>query len=197
MIKCLIGNGGHAREVMSQMGLTLTRFVDDEFWKEGDDKLLPLSKFDSSKYIVMIAVGSSKDRYNICKKLPKETQYFTYIHPTALILDHNIEIGDGSFIGAYSVLTTNIKIGKHSLLNRGNHIGHDCDIGDFFSAMPGSIVSGNVKLGERVYIGTNSSIKEKINITNDVTIGLNSGVVSDINMSGVYGGIPCKKIKTV
>ena len=194
MIKCLIGNGGHAREVMSQIGLNLTRFVDDEFWTEGDDRLLPLSKFDSSKYIVMIAVGNSNDRYNIYKKLPSETKYFTFVHPTSLILDHNIEIGEGSFIGAHSILTTNIKIGKHALLNRGNQIGHDCTIGDFFSAMPGSIVSGNVKLGERVYIGTNSSIKEKVTIANDVTIGLNSGVVSDINISGVYGGIPCKKI---
>lgn len=45
----------------------------------------------------------------------------------------NIEISEGSFIGAYSILTTNVKIGKHSILNRGNHIGHDCRIGDYFS----------------------------------------------------------------
>ena len=30
MIKSLIGNGGHAREVMSQMKTELIRFVDDE-----------------------------------------------------------------------------------------------------------------------------------------------------------------------
>lgn len=186
MIKCLIGNGGHAREVMAQMGLNLTRFVDDQFWKEGDDKLLPLSKFDAKKYIVMIAVGDSKDRFNIYEKLPKETKYFTYVHPTALILDSKIEIEEGSFIGAYSILTTNIKIGKHALLNRTCHIGHDCVIGDFFSAMPGAIVSGNVNIGDRVYLGTNSSIREKLKISNDVTIGLNSGVVKNINKEGVY-----------
>ena len=91
---------------------------------------------------------------------PKETKYFTFVHPTVLSMDNNIEIGEGSFIGAYSILTTNIKIGKHSILNRGNQIGHDTIIGDYFSAMPGAIVSGNVILGESVYMGTNSSIKE-------------------------------------
>jgi UDP-3-O-[3-hydroxymyristoyl] glucosamine N-acyltransferase len=100
----------------------------------------------------------------------------------------NVEIGVGSFIGAYSILTTNIKIGSHTLLNRSNHIGHDCIIGDYFSAMPGSIVSGNVHIGNKVYLGTNSSIKEKLTIIDDVLIGLNTGIVKSINKSGTYVG---------
>ena len=32
-------------------------------------------------------------------------------------------------------------------------------------------------------------------ITNNVVIGLNSGVVKDIIKSGIYGGVPIKKIK--
>ena len=142
MKKVLIGNGGHAREVMAQMGYQLDRFVDDQYV---DEHTLPLSQFDPKKYIAMVAVADSKDRYDIIQRLPKETQFFTFIHPTALLME-DIEIGEGSFIGAYSILTTNIKIGKHAILNRGNHIGHDCQIGNYFSAMPGAIVSGNVKI---------------------------------------------------
>lgn len=195
MIKALIGNGGHAREVMAQMNQRLIRFVDDKYWIEGDDKLLPLSDFDPEIYEVMIAVGSSDDRLNISKKLPKETKYFSFIHNTVLILDDSIQIGDGTFIGAYSVLTTNIKVGKHSLLNRSNHIGHDCQIGDYLTLMPGAIVSGDCNISDNVYVGTNSSIREKISICGGVIIGLNSGVVSNIVESGVYVGTPAKKIK--
>ena len=195
MIKALIGNGGHAREIMAQMNQRLIRFVDDKYWIEGDDKLLPLSDFNPEIYEVMIAVGSSNDRLKISKKLPKETKYFSFIHNTALILDDSIQIGDGTFIGAYSVLTTNIKVGKHSLLNRSNHIGHDCQIGDYLTLMPGAIVSGDCNISDNVYVGTNSSIREKISICDDVIIGLNSGVVSDIVESGVYVGAPAKKIK--
>ncbi len=184
MKKALVGYGGHAREVMAQMGLKLTCFVDDMFVTED---CLPLSKFDPNEYVIMVAIANSKDRFGMVNKLPKGTKYFTFVHPTALVMD-NVEIGDGSFIGANSVLTTNIKIGSHSLLNRGNHIGHDCIIGDYFSAMPGSIVSGNVSIGNSVYLGTNSSIREKLNITDNVTIGLNTGIVKSINKSGTYVG---------
>jgi sugar O-acyltransferase (sialic acid O-acetyltransferase NeuD family) len=194
MKKALIGYGGHAREVMAQMGVKLICFVDDEYVVEGT---LPLSKFNPKKYALMVAVADSKDRFDIVQRLPKETKYFTWIHPTSLIMSDDVEIGEGSFIGAYSILTTNIKIGKHALLNRGNHIGHDCEIGDYFSAMPGTIVSGNDKIYDLVYLGTNSSIREKIKITNSVTIGMNSVVVNNIEESGVYVGVPSKKIKDI
>ena len=194
MKKALIGNGGHAREVQAQMDIELFRFVSDEYWKEGDDKLLPLSKFNPDKYIVMISVANSKDREDIVKQLPTNTQYFTFIHPTAQLMSDDIIIGEGSFIGANSIITCNVEIGSHAILNRGNHIGHDCRIGDYFSAMPGSIVSGNVNLGNKVYLGTNSSIREKITICDNVTIGLNTGIVKDINISGTYIGQNTRKL---
>ena len=190
MKRALIGFGGHAREVMAQIGTKLPCFVDDQYVVEGS---LPLSTFNPDEYQVMVAVGSSKDRHDIVKTLPANTKYFSFIHPTALILG-NVEIGEGSFIGAYSILTTNIKIGKHALLNRGNHIGHDCTIGDYFSAMPGAIVSGNVRIYDCVYLGTNSAIRESINIHSLATIGLNTGVVKHIEDSGTYIGTPAKNI---
>ena len=190
MKKVLIGNGGHAREVMAQMGVNLLRFVDDQYV---DEHTLPLSQFDPKKHIAMVAVADSRDRYDIIQRLPKETQFFTFIHPTALLME-DIEIGEGSFIGAYSILTTNIKIGKHAILNRGNHIGHDCRIGDYFSAMPGAIVSGDVKIYDCVYMGNNSSIREKLSIHSMCKIGMNSAVVKHIEESGVYVGVPIKKI---
>ena len=191
MKKVLIGNGGHAREVMAQMGVNLLRFVDDQYV---DNDTLPLSQLDTTKHVVMVAVAESKDRYDIIQRLPKETQFFTFIHPTAILMG-NIEIGEGSFIGAYSILTTDIKIGKHAILNRGNHIGHDCRIGNYFSAMPGSIVSGNVTIYDLVYMGNNSSIREKISVHSLSTIGMNSAVVKHIEETGVYVGCPAIKIK--
>lgn len=192
MKKALVGYGGHAREVMAQMGLKLTCFVDDDYVVDGTK---PLSSFNPKEYSLMVAVANSKDRFDIVQRLPKETKYFTWVHPTAIIMDNNIDIGEGSFIGANSILTTNIKIGNHAILNRGNHIGHDCIIGDYFSAMPGSIVSGNVRIHDLVYLGTNSSIKEKLTIHSLSTIGLNTGVIKDITEPGVYGGVPANKKK--
>ena len=191
MKKALVGFGGHALEVMAQMGVTITCFVDDEYVVEGTQ---PLSKFNPKEYVLMVAVADSKDRFDLVQRLPKETKYFTWVHPTALIMSDDVEIGEGSFIGAYSILTTNIKIGKHSILNRGNHIGHDCEIGDYFSAMPGAIVSGNVRIYDCVYMGNNSSIREKLSIHSLCTIGMNAAVVKNIQDGETYVGVPVKKI---
>ena len=187
----LFGYGGHAREVASQIDQKVTFFVDDEY---ANDIAKPISKFNPEEYVMMVAVADSKDRFDIVQKLPKETQYFTYIHPTVLIMDDNIELGEGSFIGAYSILTTNIKIGKHASLNRGNHIGHDCQIGDYFSAMPNAIVGGNVTIGDKVYMGSCSNIREKINISNNITIGMNAAVVKNLIDEHIYIGVPAKKL---
>ncbi len=185
----LFGYGGHAREVAAQMNLDVTFFVDDKYANEVSK---PISTFDPEVYQMMVAVADSKDREKIVKKLPENTSYFTFIHPTALLMSKDIEIGIGSFIGAYSILTTNITIGNHAILNRGNQIGHDSKIGDFFSAMPGAIVSGNVILGEKVYMGNNSSIREKIQVSSNVTIGSNATVIKNIITGGTYVGVPAK-----
>tara|TARA_R110001592_G_scaffold20244_2_gene82406 strand:- start:1067 stop:1645 length:579 start_codon:yes stop_codon:yes gene_type:complete len=192
MKKALLGYGGHAREVMFQMGENLPCFVEDNFVC---NSTLPLSQFDPKEYKLMVAVGDSTIRKRLVDNLPPSTQFFTFIHETVISSKFYSVIGEGSFIGAYSIITTNVKLGKHTLLNRGNHIGHDSTIGDYFSAMPGAIVSGNVTIGNNVYMGTNSTIKEKINVTDNVTIGLNSGIIKDINQEGIYVGTPAKKIK--
>lgn len=191
MKRALVGYGGHAREVLSQMGIQLPCFVDDEYVEEGST---PLSNFDPEQYEVIVAIAEPKLRFEMVNKLPENTKYFTWVHPTALIMGNDVEIGKGSFVGAYSILTTNIKIGEHAILNRNNHIGHDCVIGSFFSAMPGSVVSGNVTIFDCVYLGNNSSVKEKTSIHSLVTIGMNAAVVNSIEQSGVFVGVPAKRL---
>lgn len=198
MKKGIIGNGGFGREVFhsfsDQDKENSIFFVSDEYYLNSMINTLPLSEFNYEKYEVVVAVGDPKLRENIVKYLPKKTKFFTHIHESVKLLDKNIEIGDGSIICAGTILTTNIRIGKHCHLNLQSTIGHDTIIGDFFTTAPGVKVSGNCTIGNRVYVGTNASIREKINICDDVTIGLNSGVVKDINESGTYVGLPSKKI---
>ena len=192
----LYGAGGHASEVMAQlksMNYSVARiFVDEQYLTEA---FYPISDFNAEDYLMMIPVSNSQAREKMVNKLPKETEFFSFIHPTALIMDKNtIKLGVGIFIGAYSILTTDIVLGDHAILNRGVHLGHGCRIGDYFSAMPSSVVSGDVKMGNNVYLGTNASVKEKITICDDVTIGMNSPVHHDILESGIYVGDNLRKI---
>ena len=194
MKKAFIGNGGHLREVIAHTKFDVIRFVEDEYFKD-EEKTLPLSQFNPKEYDVMIVIADSQVRSRIQKSLPKETKYFSFIHPSAILMDRNIVIGDGSFIGANCVITTNVKIGNHAILNRNINIGHDVVIGDCFSAMAGSVVSGNVSIGNNCYMGNNSSIREKTTICDDVVIGMNGSVVKNIDKHGTYVGVPVNKIK--
>lgn len=192
--KAYIGNGGHYREVLAHSNINVVRFVEDKYFN-GDYNTLPLSQFNSHEYSVMITIADSKLRDRIRKSLPENTKYFSFVHPSAILMDKNIVIGEGSFVGANCVITTNVKIGKHAILNRNVNIGHDVVIGDCFSAMPGSVVSGNVTIGDNCYIGNNSSLKEKITVCDDVIIGMNGCVIKNIDKPGTYVGVPVKKIK--
>ncbi len=199
MKKGIIGAGGFGREVFWSLSPiernNTVFFVNDEYWDNNDPKILPLSLFESDKYEIVVAIGDPLVRKKIVESLPKRTKFFTHIHPSVQILADDVEIGEGSLICAGSILTTNIKIGKHAHLNLHTTIGHDTIIDDFFTTAPGVKISGNCKIGNRVYIGTNASIREKISICDDVTIGLGSGVVKHIIESGTYVGCPVKKIK--
>jgi len=50
MKKALVGYGGHAREVMAQMGVNLTCFVDDEYVVYGRDQVFYLGSPNGIDY---------------------------------------------------------------------------------------------------------------------------------------------------
>jgi sugar O-acyltransferase (sialic acid O-acetyltransferase NeuD family) len=200
MKKAIIGAGGMGRELYVQMldnnpNEEIVFFVDD-IYPHDDVKILSLSNFNPTVYSVVVAIGNSFDRERIVNSLPTNTTFFTFIHKSVLVFD-KVEIGEGSIICAGSILTTNIKIGKHAQLNRATNISHDAVIGDFFTTAPNVHISGNCNIGNRVYIGCNSCTREKISVCDDVIIGLNSGVVKNINKSGVYIGTPAIKFKNI
>lgn len=199
MKKGIIGAGGFGREVYWSLDPSERNnavfFVDDEYYDGSSDLILPISKFDSEEYEIVVAIADSNSRQRIVESLPGNTKYFTHIHPTAQIHGKDVEIGEGSVICAGTIITTNVKIGKHAHLNLITTIGHDCLIGNYFTTAPGVQISGNEIIGDRVYFGTRSCIKQKLKVCNDVIIGMNSGVVKNIDEPGTYIGTPAKRIK--
>lgn len=205
---CIVGAGGFGREVLSSFkesfestGRSVAEeivFMDDNPQLQ-DKKILgvpviPFAAFNPDNYVVTIAVGSPQSRKKIVEKLPVNTQYATLIHPTAIVMEET-EIGEGTIITAGSIVTCNIKIGKHSHLNLHTSIGHDCRLGDYFTTAPGARISGECTFGDLVYFGTNACSKQGVNICNDVTIGMGGIVVKHIQESGIYIGNPLKKLE--
>jgi sugar O-acyltransferase (sialic acid O-acetyltransferase NeuD family) len=202
---CIWGTGGFGREVLcclidviATTNLKIENvacfMVSDEHFKEtkimGVD-VIQQSKFDPNLFNVVVAIGDPSSRKRLVESLPTQTTYATIIHPSVVISDW-VKIGEGSIITAGTILTCNIKIGKHAHLNLHTTIGHDCIMGDFFTTAPAANISGNCDFGDCVYFGTNSSVRQGVKICDNVTIGMGSVVVKDITEAGVYIGNPLK-----
>jgi sugar O-acyltransferase (sialic acid O-acetyltransferase NeuD family) len=187
----IFGIGGFGREAMEcykdAYKLGAEFMVDDQYHVEKVNgiSVRKLSEFDVSKDKMFIAVGDPKKRKEIVNRLPKETQYFNIIHPSAVI-GHGVLLGNGIIITAGCIVTCNIELGNHAHLNLCTTIGHDCKIGDYFTTAPGVNISGNCDMGECVYFGTNASIKQGVRIGNNVTIGMGMTVTKSIGYDGVY-----------
>jgi sugar O-acyltransferase (sialic acid O-acetyltransferase NeuD family) len=204
---CIIGTGGFAREVLCLI-TDMGRYEDvhcfmepDEIWEQkwkGETlvgkPVIPFSEFDSQSFKAIIGIGSSKIREKVVQQLPNDTRYETLIHPSAIVSEW-VKIGEGGIICAGTIVTCQINIGKHAQLNLHTTIGHDCIIGDYFTTAPGTNISGICNIGNHVYFGTSSATRQGVNICSNTTIGMGAMVIKDIVESGVYVGMPAKKIK--
>lgn len=201
------GTGGFSKEVLSLISDLgkydqVAGFIEPDFIlakKNIPDEILgkpviPYSKVDPKLHCVTIAIGDSKIRKRTISQLPDGIEFITLIHPTTIISEW-VEIGEGSIICAGTILTCDIKIGKHAQLNLNTTIGHDCEIGDFFTTAPNVNISGDCTIEDHVYFGTASSVRQGIKIKEGTVIGMGAIVTKDIDESGVYVGIPAKKLK--
>lgn len=189
MFKAIIGAGGFGKEVYWSLSAIERKkaifFVDDVYWDNSNKNILPLSSFDPEIYEVVVAVGDSHQRERIVKSLPKNTRFFTHIHPSVEFIGENISIGRGSVICAGSIISCNTSLGEFSMINFNCTLGHDSKIGDYFTAAPGVNISGNVSIGDKVYCGTQAAIKQGITIANEVVIGMSSALIRDVLEEGV------------
>ncbi len=84
-------------------------------------------------------------------------QFATIVDPS-VILSKRVVIGEGTIICAGTIVTVDISIGKHVIINLDCTLGHDDVIEDFVTIYPSVNVSGNVRVGECSEIGTGVQI---------------------------------------
>ncbi len=205
----IIGAGGFGREVawlverINEIEPTwnIKGFIDDNEsrWGTKENDYVVLGGCDYLKTLgevyAVCAIGAAKVRKSVIEKIQESSiKFATLIDPSALI-SKRVEVGEGTIICANSILTVDIKIGKHVIINLDCTIGHDDIIDDFVTIYPSVNVSGNVHLGECSELGTGMQIIQGKTVAKNTIIGAGAVVVRDIEVSGTYVGSPAKKIK--
>ena len=154
-----------------------------------------LEKLDEEVDVV-IAIGCARVKRIIAEKLGSysKVHFATLIDPSVILSDR-VKIGEGSIICAGTILTVDIIIGRHVIINLDCTVGHDDVIRDYVTVYPSVNISGNVTVGNESELGTGAQIIQGKTIGQQSIIGAGSVVIRDIPDKCTAVGNPAKPIK--
>ncbi|MEK5214644.1 acetyltransferase [Psychrobacillus sp. FSL H8-0487] len=204
----IIGAGGFGREVawliedINKINeeWNIIGFVDDNESIQGTNingyKVIGnIEWLKNQKLNLVNAIGDTIVKKKVIGRLiESENTYPVLIHPSVIFSDQ-VSFGEGSIICAANIITTNIEIGNHVIINLNCTIGHDVVLGNYTTVLPSVNVSGFVKTEECVSIGTGSAVIQGVKIGENTVIGAGSVVVKDLPANCTAVGAPAKPIK--
>lgn len=210
----IFGTGGFAREVYGiieaideqklfvQEKSCFVGFLDDNIEMHGQEfygsKVLGGIEWlkNNKNAGVIVAIGNPSIKKRIVEEIKKieGVSFPTIVHPRALI-GNKVHIGEGCVVCANTIITTDVVIKNHVILNLSCTIGHDSIIEDFVTVAPGSLISGNVKICEGSDIGTGSNIIQGKKIGSWSIVGAGAVVIKDVPDNVTSVGNPAKVIK--
>jgi sugar O-acyltransferase (sialic acid O-acetyltransferase NeuD family) len=176
------------------------------FW-EGDEKEsssgatingIPLLNTSEIKKFLpdlsaIVAISNPAIRQRAVKQAEKLGCVFaTLIHPSVRYDHKTITIGQGSIICAGSLLSVNVSIGSHVVVNWHCTIGHDSILHDFVTVSPGCRISGHTSINPGSYIGAGAVTIEGHTIGKNSIIGAGAVVATDIPDNVTAVGVPAR-----
>lgn len=202
----IIGASGHGKviaDIIIKCGDSIVGYLDDneELGESfnGYPMLGKIERFvDYVQYSFVVAIGQAGIRERIVNEMNEACDicWYTAIHPTAVIAEKGIVIGEGTVVMASAVINPGTRIGRHCIINTASVVEHDNVIDDFAHISVGAKLAGTVTVGKASWIGIGSVISNNISICSDCVIGAGAVVVHDIKDAGTYIGVPAKKIYT-
>ena len=143
-----------------------------------------------------VAIGSPRTRKKVVEKMcsigiPK---FATLIHPSVLMSDY-VQIGEGSIITAGCILTTQITLRCHTIVNLATSFGHDVVTGDYCTTAPHVAISGNVTMGNGVEVGTGAVIIQGITLGTGSFMGAGAVVSKNMPENILAVGCPARQVK--
>jgi sugar O-acyltransferase (sialic acid O-acetyltransferase NeuD family) len=117
----------------------------------------------------------------------------TVIDPSVHVADR-VVVGDGTYVGAGSILSPHCRIGEHVMINHHCSIGHDSLIEAFANLSPGVRVSGECVVGEGAMLGSNAVIAPGKRVGRFATLGASSFALTNVPDRVTAVGVPARVV---
>jgi sugar O-acyltransferase (sialic acid O-acetyltransferase NeuD family) len=205
----ILGAGGFAREV-AWLVTEINRVDAEESWDivgflqrstERTDETIcgipVLRKADVAEHsphiYAVAAIGDPQIRERaVAEARDLGCSFATLIHPSVFMDQDSVKIGAGSIVCAGNILTVDISIGEHVIINLDCTVGHDTVIEDYVTVSPGCHLSGHSILRRGAYLGTGAVTIEWREIGPRATIGAGAVVTTDIPADVTAVGVPAR-----
>ena len=204
----IVGAGGFGREVAwlierindVKADWNLLGFVDDNEEVLGTEvngyKVLGnIDWLNKLELNVATAIGDPIVKKKITERLKDSKNVYPVLIDPNVICSDRVVLGEGSIICAGTIITVDIKIGNHVIVNLDCTVGHDAVIGDYSTVLPSVNISGFANIGNCVSIGTSSAVLPSVCIGENTIVGAGAVVVRDLPSNCTAVGAPAKAIK--
>lgn len=204
----IIGASGLGKEVAwlaRRLGRKVRGFIDDDpVLQDGSFYGYPvlgtLSAWpEHTDAAFVIAIAAPRVKKKILGKMQGESEpaFAVLIDPAASIETDITQIGCGTIICAGSVVTADVVIGNHCLINKLCSIGHDVTLDDYVTLAPKVMLGGHVHLEPGVEIGAAAAVRQEVRIETGAMIGMGSVVLKNVQSNAVMVGSPVVQLKTL
>jgi sugar O-acyltransferase (sialic acid O-acetyltransferase NeuD family) len=201
----LVAASGLAREVASAWsGGTVLGFLDDDPAKAGAELaglpvLGPLEAVaDHPAARLVVCAGKGAARRTIVARLAAlgvgDDRFATVVDPGVRV-PTGCTVGAGSILLAGTVLTAQVRVGRHVVCMPHVTLTHDDVVEDFATLAAGVTLGGGVRIGEAAYLGMNSSVRENCSVGHDAVLGMGATLVRDQPDGSVWAGTPATELK--
>ncbi|MGI9049062.1 MAG: hypothetical protein ACR2GU_06785 [Rubrobacteraceae bacterium] len=120
---------------------------------------------------VIVAITDNQSRLRIANSIRGlGGRFVKAVHPAAYV-SAEAEVGDGTVIGAGTVVQPDAVVGSHCYLGPRSVVDRDAVLGAGAWISAGAIVGPGARVGARALLGQNSSIGRKAEIAADVEVG--------------------------